>query len=100
MASEAFVLPPWGFQSSQGTKKTPLHLYIHNSPLMHFEMPLNLNVSQHKIYYYAIGEENGGTSPRHHKYKAVVFLGLQSTKVAQSLAFSFLCKNLIYFGLL
>lgn len=72
MASEAFVLPPWGFQSSQRTKKTPLHLYIHNSPLMHFEMPLNLHVSQHKIYY-AIGEENGGTSPRHHKYKAVVF---------------------------
>lgn len=55
-------------------------------------MPLNSNVSQHKIDFYAIGEESGRTHPRRQKHKQLC-LGLISTKVTQSLAFSFL----IYF---
>lgn len=40
---------------------------------MHAEMPLNSNVSQHKIDFYAIGEESGRTHPRRQKHKAALF---------------------------
>lgn len=89
MAPEAFVLhpkpcPPPRVGGDPRVARKPLFVSIPLEEennlitllhllLIHFEMPLNLNVSQHKTFYYAVGEVAGGTYFRQQKYKAAVF---------------------------
>lgn len=56
-------------------------------------MLLNLTVSQHQIYYYAMVRKMVGLTPDTKNTKQLC-LGLKSTKVGQSLALSFLYKKL------